>query len=356
MKFITRKDYLKYLENNIRISLREEGTNYNILERKESIYDELKIKEIDKKHDKMFRNILARKKEMVKFLNEFLKLNRKIQENQIIQYPTDFITRYYKDKHSDIIYKLKNKPVYFLVEHQSTIDPQMPLRLYEYIGEIMRKEENKGIYPIVVPIVIYTGFKKWKVPTDLAQKQYQSLNYKKYEINLKYNLITAEDYTFEELLEKKTLFSSIMIIEKSKSREEINTQMNKVIEVITNPKDKEALSEIIINIIEPMIGREKVSKMLEKINNKEELEMSPFTKTLLDLEHKAWKKGMREGKEEGKAQGIKEGIKEGIEQGIEQGILNTAKKMLKKNMQMKEIQEITGLSKEKLEKLAHNEI
>ncbi len=200
---------------------------------------------------------------------------------------------------------------------------------------VFLKEESRGIYPIVVPVVIYTGFRKWKVPTNLAEKQYQSLNYKKYEIHLEYNLITVEDYTFEELLAEKTLFSSIMIIEKCKTKEEINTQMNKIIEVITKPKDREALAEIVSNIIEPIVGREKANKMLEKINSKEELEMSPFTKTLLDIEHKAWKKGKKAG--------------------ITQEILRMSQKMLKRNMDINEIQEITGLSKEEIQKLVQNE-
>ena len=64
----------------------------------------------------------------------------------------------------------------------------MARRILEYIIEIMRMEdtlENKlksEIYPIVVPIVIYTGVQKWKANTNFANKQYQTLNYKRYKI------------------------------------------------------------------------------------------------------------------------------------------------------------------------------
>lgn len=44
------------------------------------------------------------------------------------------------------------------------------------------------------------------------------------------------------------------------------------------------------------------------------------------------------------------------EEGMNQGILSTAKKMLKRNMEINEIQEITGLSKEEIEKLAKSEL
>jgi len=63
--------------------------------------------------------------------------------------------------------------------------------------------------------------------------------------------------------------------------------------------------------------------------------MSPATKMLLDLELK----------------GEERGEKRGIAKGIMQNIKETAQKMLKKNMELRDIQEITGLSKEEIEKL-----
>ena len=41
---------------------------------KERNYNEKEVKEIDKKHDKMFRKILSKKEEMASFINNFLKI------------------------------------------------------------------------------------------------------------------------------------------------------------------------------------------------------------------------------------------------------------------------------------------
>lgn len=312
MKFITYQQYVEYLKNNTTMKLKEKEATYKISRTgKNDIFNERKIQEVDKRHDKMFRNILSRKKEMVNFLNQFLNLRDKIEEKQIIQCHTDFITKQYKDKHSDIIYKLKDKPIYFLVEHQSTIDPEMPLRIWEYVGEIMRKESiiqetylrKDKVYPVVVPIVIYTGFQKWNAKRNFADRQYQSTNYKEYQINLEYNLIAVQDYTYEDLLEKQTLFASIMIMEKCKKTEELIIQIDKIIEMIKEPKDREALAEIIVNVITFRIGKEKANEMLKKINESEETGMSPLTKMLLDLEYKNWKRGVREGEAKGEAKG-----------------------------------------------------
>ena len=56
--------------------------------------------------------------------------------------------------------------------------------------------------------------------------------------------------------------------------------------------------------------------------------------------------------EEGKKEGIEEGIEKGIEKGIElgklQGIKKVVKSMLDKNMDIKDIVDITGLSEEEI--------
>lgn len=297
MEFVTGKQYWEYLHNSV-MQVKEEGRIYQLEKVENKIYEDKKLNKIDKIHDKMFRNILSKKREMVKFLNQFGNLEERIKEEKIEQCATDFITRKYKDKHSDIVYKLKNKPIYFLVEHQSTIDKDMVLRMWEYIGEIVRKERMSyyipnGDYPIIVPFVIYTGYQKWNAKTNFAQRQYQAKEYRKYQNNLSYNLISVQDYTFEELLDTKSLFGSIMIIEKCQNKEELVTYIEKIIETTENSEDRKAMAEIIDNIIALRVEEKIASEMLEKIKEKEAISMSPLTKMLLDLEMKGIIRGVK---------------------------------------------------------------
>lgn len=97
--------------------------------------------------------------------------------------------------------------------------------------------------------------------------------------------------------------------------------MNKVIDIIKDSKDREALSEIINYIVAPRIGRKKANVMLEKINEREETGMSPLTKMVLD-----WEREIKEEKENAKRDGRQEGRKEGKQEGRKEGILETAKK------------------------------
>ena len=59
----------------------------------------------------------------------------------------------------------------------------------------------------------------------------------------------------------------------------------------------------------------------------------------------------QEGLEEGIKEGIKQGEKKGIDLGKREKQIEVAKKLLEKNMNMKDIQEITGLTKEEIEQL-----
>lgn len=47
-------------------------------------------------------------------------------------------------------------------------------RIGKYIEGIMIKvKSNNLLYPIVVPIVVYTGFQKWNAKTKFIEKQYR---------------------------------------------------------------------------------------------------------------------------------------------------------------------------------------
>lgn len=74
MKYITYQYCLTYIKPNLSSGLAEKGTTYIIPE----------IEKIDKEHDKMFRNILSIKHEMVKMLNQFLGLKEQLEINQYI--------------------------------------------------------------------------------------------------------------------------------------------------------------------------------------------------------------------------------------------------------------------------------
>ena len=92
-------------------------------------------------HDAIFKTVLDRKEEAVKFINKTLKLN--IKKEEIEKYNSSFINKLFQNKEADIVYKIKDKNIFFLIEHQSKIDYSMPFRLLEYEVAIIRSAVDK---------------------------------------------------------------------------------------------------------------------------------------------------------------------------------------------------------------------
>ena len=136
------------------------------------------------------------------------------------------------------------------------------------------------------------------------------------------------------------------IIEVPKMYKEKQARDEKLIEwlkFLVNPESKEVQGYMKKN--ENMKeAREKLDKMSkdEKVRRMAELRQ----KALMD-EREAEYTGYINGLEDG----IKQGMKQGLEQGIGQGYREIAKKMKGKGKDINEIIELTGLSKEEIEKL-----
>ena len=137
------------------------GKNENIIrEETEKYY-------INQKHDKMFKEMLSDKKSTVDFINSFLHLN--LAESNIEKYEKEFRTPEFSNVEADVVYKIKNKNVFILIEHQSSVDYKMSYRIMRYKYAIIESAIDKKRFkeqgykiPTVIPIVLYTGKRKWK--------------------------------------------------------------------------------------------------------------------------------------------------------------------------------------------------
>ena len=140
--------------------------------------EEIYTYNIDNEHDKLFKDLLSDKEETRKFINKFLKLPEPLKQNELELYNSSYITSEYKSKEADIVYKKKDEDIFFLIEHQSTVDISMPYRIKNYAVEILRTAVDKSKihqidyeYPLVIAIVLYTGDKKWNAKLKFEDMQ-----------------------------------------------------------------------------------------------------------------------------------------------------------------------------------------
>ena len=347
-------DYLKYklfekMQKAKNTTLHEQKEKYKRLEQQEN--------RVNNEHDKVFRKILSDKIEVTKFLNEQLKINLKPED--IEQYNTSYINNLMQNEEADVVYKLREKNEFFLIEHQSKVDYRMPFRILKYEMAIIEsaideKEYGKKSYlhPRVNAIVLYTGKQKWNVAQTFNETQVTSILEKSIEF-AKYILVDINNYTEEKLLETPSFMTKALLIEKAKDNEQIANYIEKIVEIINKDKEnysnniKEIFKIMLTQIIKNKIGKEKTDEFLKKLNIGGDKDMMAVFETIQQDNKRIY----RRGKKDGIVEGIKKGISQGISQGIMENSIAIAKKLLSRNNSKEEVAEITGLKIEEIEKL-----
>ena len=343
-------DYLKYklfekMQKAKNTTLHEQKEKYERVEQQEN--------RVNNEHDKVFRKILSDKIEVAKFLNEQLKINLKTED--IEQYNSSYINTLMQNEEADVVYKLKSKNEFFLIEHQSKVDYRMPFRILRYEMAIVESAINEKeckkknyLYPRVNAIVLYTGKQKWNVAKTFNEAQVSSILEKAIEF-AKYILVDINNYTEEKLLETPSFMTKALLIEKAKDNEQIANYIEKIVEIINKDKEnysdnmKEIFKIMLTQIIKNKIGKEKTDEFLKKLNIGGDKDMMAVFETIQQDNKRIYRRGKKDG--------IVEGIKKGISQGIMENSIAIAKKLLSRNNSKEEVAEITGLKIEEIEKL-----
>jgi len=325
--------YIEYLKYS-RIIKEEYSLNEEVAEYK---YDNKKINHI---HDKTFRKILDDKKEFTIFINKIFNLEEKLEEKDIEKYNRKFVSVDYTNQESDVIYKLKNKEIFILVEHQTKIDKKMPIRILKYELEIIRSrmdENNRLEFPIIIPIVLYTGKQRWNAKINYPSYNSELARYRGLK-KVEYNLVDINDYTIEDLYKENSILTKIMILEKSNKYIEIINNVDKIVNKVYDSKlytqtQKEMLLNILNNTMINIVGNKKMKEYKIKLEGGEN--MLALYEMIENERNEIYSTGIKEGKVKGKIEGIKA----------------IAKKMLRMKFDKDTIMKATGIKEEELENL-----
>ena len=239
------------------------------------------------------------------------------------------------------MYKVKDKKVFLLIEHQSKIDYEMPKRILDYEIEIMKTAENHSVIlkkdvemPIIVPIVIYTGRRKWDVTGYIKDCRKRLNRLESFRLG-NYYIIDNNTYTDEELFEDKFFISKLMLLERMKTTEELYINLKKIIRKETDRANIEFLENIINFIYKKKLGKSYTKELIREVAKKS-IKKEGGKDMILEMienENRALiQKGRREGKKEGRREGA----------------IEIAKNMLKEKLDINLIMKMTGLTKEQI--------
>ena len=311
----------------------------NILNEDSSNYCFYQNNNIHNIHDTLYRDLLNDEKEMCLFLKNFIDYD--FSYDEIIKYNRDFVTTEFKNRYADVVYKLKNAPIYILIEHQSYIDNSISYRIFEYYSEILRntidtdKLHSKNYkIPLVIPIVFYTGNKNWNLKPNIQEKQYYS-NFKKEQLDIKYNFIDINNYTIDELLQMNSYIAYIMAIDKCKSVDELFNIINRLSSILNTSKRKEHIKRIIQYVLSVRFDENTTAILLNKFNERTDVNMKYVWDYIREDEARILKQENKKGNRTGK-----------LEAKIE-----FVKNMLKNGETIEKIKLYSGISKKEIEKI-----
>ena len=215
----------------------------------------------------------------------------------------------------------------------------MPLRILEYEVDIIKSaidirklKQKEYKLPEVIPIVLYTGRKRWNANKYIKESQEKLNGYKEKEF-AKYNLVDVNNYEEDELLKEQSFLSKAMLIEKANQLEKLPAIIEKIIEEMNikvntyNKKQKELLIKIIKLPLAKRLGKEKIDEFTNKLKEKGGENML----AVLDM--------------------VEEENKMLIAKGMKKEQEKIVKKMLEEKVEIAFIEKITGLKAEKIEKI-----
>lgn len=201
------------------------------------------------------------------------------------------------------------------------------------------KLKNKGYkVPKIIPIVLYTGDKKWNAVTKLTDKQ-ENVSNDGTLIELEYKVIDINNIDEEKLLEMNTSLAYAMLIEKNRGKEKLINILNKIALKCNTEEKAINMKRVIKYILEPILGEEETQDMLEKFTKMggEEI-MTSIDCLIRDIE---------EEKEEARRNGRDEGVK----YGRKSTITMIVKELRKSGFSNKKICQITKLTETEVEEI-----
>ena len=263
----------------------------------------------------------------------------------------------YMKYYNDIAMLIDGKIV-ILIEHQSTINQNMPFRFLEYIARIYEKittkDEKFGRKLVKLPIpefyVFYNG--KDDYPTETVMKLSDAFMQLGDDCKLKNQLENA-NYPLE--ISVKVININVDKENPILKRCEALKQYSEFIEQVRF-NIEHAVSEPFTNAIKQAIKKGFLSDYLNRKSTEVQnmlLAEYDYDTDIAVQRKEAFDDGILQGRNEGIAIGEERGRNEGISLGITKAKLETAKNALSMNLTLEQVASLTGLSVEVIQDLAN---
>jgi hypothetical protein len=154
---------------------------------------------------------------------------------------THFVSDHLKTRASDMVWCVRSGGracIYLLMEFQSTVEHFMAVRMLAYVALLYQdlvKPTGRTCreIPPIVPIVLYSGNRRWNAPTSLAAlSRTDVLLPRGFRAHVRYKLINVRRQRFDAPHLKHNLAAAMFRIENSRSRREVGQQVSLLLDLL----------------------------------------------------------------------------------------------------------------------------
>jgi len=280
-------------------------------------------------HDKNFRYLIRIRWLIKAFLSAclFKRVFKVLDMDSLQILDGQLITRHsHRNLNTDFVCRINLKDseefVILLIEHQSSADKKMPARILQYSAELIKQygdgNQSGRSYPLIIPIVFYTGKYIDQLPRNIDEMTFGENVYDKDLINAEFHLVTPKKLDCSGIEDglALSLFAQSFVLTQNPNVQKLFTMM-KQLEQLKEKKSiklREILEDYLFREVECKLS-EQDSVVLEKliIASKGEHNMPTFEQILSDIFKK-------QGRQEGKLEGQKNMQLEIAEKMIQNGI------------------------------------
>lgn len=319
-----------------------------------------------KQHDALVKLFLSDLTVAREFLKHYLphELQSKCDFNSISIEPESYIENDLKRYCSDLVYKvnidsgkeIESAYIYLLIEHQSTAELLMPLRMLRYQLAIIQKHVDKQAQnvlklPVVVPIVLYNGLKSpYPHTPDIADLFEDQALYQQMPVG-RFRLIDLTTMSDEELLKHNTL-SVLEVMIKHIHRRDLMLVAKSMVKALQIGYQN-GMSESLLNGVFSYLSNAREGKELKPLFNKFIDELTYYEDNIMTYAEELKQEGIKIGMtyaEELKQLGKQEGIQIG-EQRVQDAHREIAQQLLKSGVDSTIIANATHLTPDQIEEL-----
>jgi len=264
-------------------------------------------------HDKFFKEMFSKKEVAESFIKNYFPqdLLELFNTDDLEITKDSFVDEDLKEFFSDVVYRVKINDhdafIYCLFEHKSYPDKKVSFQLLKYMTKIWNlylKQNNSGKLPVILPLLIYHGGKRYNIDKRFSSRFNIQANTKKFIPDFEYLLFDFSKYSDLEIIGSIQLQIVLKILHTSFIDDDYDKIFADILELIKKLNDAESILEYFTTGMKYILEIKDYD--FDVMHNKVNLIIPERSETFMSTANKL--------REEGKLDGIKEGMKEGRKQ------------------------------------------